>query len=184
MVSSPSGGGKTSIIQEVRRRNPEYELSVSATTRPRRPSEVDGVDYYFVTQEEFDEYVRDNRFVEWAEVHGYLYGTLKEQIAGKLAAGKTIMFDIDVYGGMSVRREFPEKSLLIFLCPPSEDELVSRLQRRNSESEQEIEKRLERFKMEMSFAERYDIQIVNVDFDQTVEQVEKAIRKCQARLEV
>ncbi len=184
VVSSPSGGGKTSIIEEVRKRHPEFDYSVSATTRPKRPGEVHGVDYLFVSDKQFDAYLQVGSFVEWAGVHDCRYGTLKEPILRMLEAGKVVMLDLDVHGGMNVKREFPEKSLLIFLCPPSENELVNRLQKRNSESEQEIERRLERMQMELSYVDRYDVQIVNRDFGQSVRQVERAIQECQARLEV
>jgi guanylate kinase len=181
VISSPSGGGKTSIIRELIRRHPEYRYSISATTRPKRQYETDGKDYFFLSDEEFDRWLREGEFIEWAEVHGYRYGTPKRPIEAMLKEGAVVLLDIDVIGGMNVRRLFPEQSLLIFLKPPSLEVLKERLRGRKSESPEQIQRRLERLPMEMQYANAYDVQIVNDEFDRTVDEVDRVI---QNKLEV
>ena len=184
IVSSPSGGGKTSVIHEVRRRNSKYGYSISATTRPRRESEIDGSDYYFITDKQFDEYIEKKSFVEWANVHGFRYGTLKETIEKQLNDDKIVLLDIDVIGGMNVKKQFPDNSFLIFLYPPSKQELVQRLEKRNSDSKEDIERRIGRLPMEMSHVDKYDVKIINYKLDETVQLVEQEIKKYQSKLEV
>lgn len=184
VVSSPSGGGKTSVIYALLKKNPHFGYSVSATTRTCREGEEDGTDYYFLSDKEFDKNIRQEGFIEWAEVHGFRYGTLKKPIDEMVRKGKIILLDIDVVGGMNVRKSFPDSSLLIFLMPPSEQALIDRLKDRNSESPEQIEKRLSRLSMEMSYADKYDMRIINDEFDETVEKVQEAILAHLARLEV
>ncbi len=184
VVSSPSGGGKTSIIQEVRQRNSKYGYSISVTTRPKRELEIDGSDYYFRTDKEFDEYIEKKKFIEWANVHGFRYGTLKETIENQLEDDKLVLLDIDVIGGMNVKKQFPDNSLLIFLYPPSEQELMQRLKKRNSDTKEDIERRISRLPMEMSYVDKYDVKIINYKFVETVQLVEQEIKKYQSKLEV
>jgi guanylate kinase len=175
VLSSPSGGGKTSVIREILRRRPEFGYSLSATTRPKRGHEVDGKDYYFLTREAFLKKIKAGDFVEWAEVHGQLYGTPKSSVESQLAAGKVVLLDIDVDGGLQIRRLFPEQSLLIFLLPPSLEVLIKRLQGRSTETEEQIKKRLERVPKEITHALNYDVLVVNDDFNKTVEKVMRLI---------
>ena len=158
VISSPSGGGKSSVIRTIRNHYPEYKYSISATTRKKRPRETHGVDYYFVSNEEFDRYIEQDGFIEWAEVHTDRYGTLKKPIKKMLENGDVVLLDIDVIGGMNVSRLYSECSLLIFLKPPSLEELKRRLLGRKSENENQIKKRLERLPREMSYANKYDYQ--------------------------
>ena len=183
VISSPSGGGKSSIIREILKRHPEYKYSISATTRPRRHYERDGVDYYFLSDDEFDRRLQQGDFIEWAWVHGHRYGTLKKPIEKMLANGDVVLLDIDVIGGRNVRKLFPENSLLIFLKPPSVEELIRRLKGRKSETEEQIKKRLERLPMEMAAADEYDVQIVNDDFEETVRQVDRIISEYRKKME-
>jgi len=176
VISSPSGGGKTTVVKRILDRGDDrFVYSVSATTRPPRPGEKDGRDYFFLSEEEFRRRIQEGAFAEWAEVHGHLYGTLKDQIDRNLKAGKIILLDIDVKGGLSLRRAFPEDSLLIFLAPPSLDVLEKRLRQRGTDSEEEISRRLQRVKMELDAAQKYDTVIVNEDLDVTVQAVLEAI---------
>ena len=184
VISSPSGGGKTSVIKTILHDNPGYKYSISATTRKKRARETHGIDYYFITNEEFDLYIEQDEFIEWAHVHSYRYGTLKKPIHKLLNNGDIVILDIDVIGGMNVKRLFPENSLLIFLKPPSIEELKRRLQGRKSENRIQIQKRLERLPQEMGFAHKYDVQIVNRYFKETVKQVKMAIEKTLKELEV
>lgn len=182
VVSAPSGGGKTTILRAVEKNNPEFDYSISATTRPKRSKETHGKDYYFISNKEFDDYVKEGKFIEWAEVHGNRYGTFRESIEIQLSDGKVVLLDIDVIGGMNVKKQFPHNSLLVFLFPPSEKELINRLEKRRSESKEEIEKRISRLPMEMSYVDEYDVKIVNYEFNETVRQVEQEILKYQSKI--
>ena len=184
VISSPSGGGKSSVIRTILNHYPEYRYSISATTRKKRAREAHGVDYYFISNEEFDNYIEQDEFIEWAEVHTDRYGTLKKPIKKMLENGDVVLLDVDVIGGMNVSRLFPECSLLIFLKPPSLEELERRLFGRKSENMDQIQKRLERLPKEMSYADKYNYQIVNRDFKETVNQVENLIEKTLKDLEV
>ncbi|HDL78367.1 MAG TPA: guanylate kinase [Bacteroidetes bacterium] len=184
VLSSPSGGGKTSVIQEILKRKPEYAVSVSATTRPRRGHEINGKDYFFLSEDAFKKAIQKGEFVEWADVHGYLYGTPHASIDSKLKEGKVVLLDIDVEGGMAIKKLFPDQSLLIFLKPPSVEALVRRLKGRSTETEAQIKKRLKRIPMEMAFMEKYDVVIVNDDFNRTVQEVINTIEAHRNRLEV
>ena len=159
------------MIREVLKRRPDFEYSISATTRPKRGHEVDGKDYYFLTREEFKKRIEAGDFVEWAEVHGHLYGTPKSALQAQLAAGKVVLLDIDVDGGLQIRKLFPDRSLLIFLLPPSMEVLTERLKGRSTESDEQIKRRLERIPKEISRAAKYDVIVVNDDFNETVEKV-------------
>jgi len=183
VVSSPSGGGKTTVIRTLLQRHPEYGYSISATTRAQRLHERHGEDYYFLSDAEFDRMIACEQLIEWAEVHGYRYGTPKEPIAQMLQAGRIVLLAIDVIGGMNVRKFFPQQSLLIFLKPPSLVELKRRLLSRKSETNGQIQKRLERLPLEMSYSDRYDVQIINRDFQTTVTQVEQVIQDYKTKLE-
>ncbi|NOZ55205.1 MAG: guanylate kinase [Calditrichaeota bacterium] len=178
VISSPSGGGKTTVVKRILDSGDDrFVYSVSATTRPPRPGEKDGRDYFFLSDEEFRRRIQEGAFAEWAEVHGHLYGTLKDQIDRNLKAGKIILLDIDVKGGLSLKRAFPEDSLLIFLAPPSLEVLEKRLRQRGTDSEEEINRRLQRVKMELDAAKQYDTVIVNEDLDTTVREVLEAIER-------
>ena len=178
VISSPSGGGKTTVVKRILGTGDDrFVYSVSATTRPPRPGEKDGRDYFFLSEEEFRRRIEEGAFAEWAEVHGHLYGTLKDQIERNLKAGKIILLDIDVKGGLSLRSAFPDDSLLIFLAPPSLKVLEERLRGRGTDSEEEIERRLQRVKMELDAARHYDRVIVNENLDATVQAVLEAIEE-------
>ncbi|MBC7185577.1 MAG: guanylate kinase [Calditrichaeota bacterium] len=185
VISSPSGGGKTAVVQGLLRRDPStFVYSVTATTRPPRPGEREGVDYYFVRPEQFVRMRDGGELVEWAEVHGYWYGTPRSSIEGPLRQGKVVLMAIDVQGGQAVRRLYPDCSLLVFIKPPSMRVLRERLMKRSTEGAEEIAKRLQRVAMEMSAARTYDHVVVNRELDRTVERVAKLIaaaRRAPAR---
>lgn len=173
-ISSPSGGGKTTIIHEVQKRRPEIGYSVSCTTRKPRTGEINGKDYIFLSEREFKQHIEHDEFLEWESVHGYLYGTLIETVSRAKHAGQHLLFDIDVYGAQSLKRAFPD-SLLIFLNPPDLDTLMLRLKSRAKDSQEEIDNRLKRVEIEMEIGQQFDIVIVNDKLDDTVNQVIKAI---------
>ena len=176
-LASPSGGGKTTIIHELLKRFPdEFAYSVSSTTREPRPGEIDGRDYHFLSEEEFRRKIERGEFLEWEHVHDYLYGTDKLKIEELLAKGKKVLLDLDVKGTLNVSKKYPHQSITIFIVPPSKDELLNRLKKRGTDSEQEIERRLERYKMEMEYAKYFQHVVVNDDLSQAVNRVLQIIR--------
>lgn len=161
VISSPSGGGKSTLAKHMMQLYPELEFSVSATTRPIRKGEIEGKDYFFLTREEFKEKIQEGDFVEYEEFFGNMYGTLKSEIEKAVKHNKRIIFDVDVKGAMSLKKAFPAESLLIFIAPPSIDALRQRLTKRSTESTEDIEKRVHRSEMEMSYQSKFDYVIIN-----------------------
>jgi len=168
IVSAPSGSGKSTIVHYLMEEHPEFRLafSVSATSRPPRGEEQDGVDYYFLSPEEFKRHIVDGDFLEYEEVYeDRLYGTLKSQVEEKLAAGKNVVFDVDVKGGINIKRYYGDDALSIFIQPPSIDVLRERLIRRGTDEMKQIEERLSKASYEMSFAPQFDRILVNDDLE-------------------
>jgi guanylate kinase len=174
VFSAPSGCGKSTVIKEILKRRPDFSYSISCTTRPIRNYEVDGVHYHFLTKEEFERRIYAGRFLEWAEVHDNFYGTDRIIMEEALVAGKKVLLDIDVIGGGELRVHFPD-SILIFLMPPSTDELRRRLKLRGTDDEAAIERRLSRYPMELAKAQEYPYKIVNNDLEATISEVLRII---------
>jgi len=164
VIAAPSGAGKTSLARALVERDPKIVFSVSATTRPPRVHETDGVDYEFVDEAEFDRMLAANELVEWAVVHGHRYGTPARGIAAALARDETMVLDIDVQGARQIRRAFPD-AVLIFIVPPSGAELVRRLRGRGTEPESERLRRLRNARAELHAAGEFDYVVVNDDFE-------------------
>ncbi len=176
MLSAPSGAGKTTIAREILARYPaEAIFSVSATTRPMRAGERDGIDYYFLTREKFEELIASHALIEYEEIFGNYYGTPKSEVERARQMGKRLLFDIDVKGGLSIRRKFPNESLLIFIAPPDMGTLETRLRARMTESDETVRRRLERAEMEMAMANDYDYIVVNDHLERAVGEVEGII---------
>jgi len=173
-LSAPSGAGKTTLAKALLKRHPELQVSISATTREKRPKETDGVDYIFLTKDEFKTLVASGCFLEYEEVHGNLYGTLKNTVEDLMADNKVVVFDIDVNGALSIKKNYHE-AMLIFINAPNLEELKSRLRRRKSESHEMIEKRLTRIPFEIEQSKKFDHIIVNENFNQTINDIEKLI---------
>lgn len=174
VISAPSGAGKTTICKRLMARDHELRMSVSATTRPPRPTEQNGVDYIFLSEDEFNHKVNRDEFLEHEVVHGYDYGTLKSQVDKLLKQGFHVIFDIDVYGALTIKRKYPN-AILIFLRPPSLNELKERLRRRKSDNPVEIEKRLKRLPEEYEKSKFFDYVVINDELNKTVEKVEQIL---------
>ena len=178
VISAPSGGGKTTIIRKVlENRDTDFRYSISVTTRPRRINEQNGKDYYFIDAKTFEQKIRAGEFVEWAEVHGYYYATPKKPLDQWLEEGKIVFLDLDVQGGLEIKKKYRDAAVLIFVKPPSRQSLVERLKNRKTESDEQITKRLERFPVEMEQAKHYDYKIVNEDLEDTVKEVLRIVQK-------
>jgi len=174
VISAPSGTGKTTIIRKVMDIIPELTFSISATTRDRRSFEVDGKDYFFITEEEFKKKIKNDEFVEWEKFYDYYYGTLKSFVNINLENNKSLIFEVDVMGALSIKKCYPE-SLLIFIEPPSIDALKERLIKRNTETEEDFKKRIARAEMEINYKEKFDCSIMNVNLDNAIEEVKNKI---------
>jgi len=162
VVSGPSGVGKSTVVDRVFKHAAGFVSSVSVTTRPPRGAEKDGVDYFFITREAFERRRDAGELLEWAEVHGNLYGTPAPFVAESLAGGVNVILEIDIQGGMSVKERFPE-AVLIFLLPPGFEALKERLKGRATDEESVIRRRLENAKHELTFSNRYDYIVINDD---------------------
>lgn len=176
VLSSPSGGGKSTLANYLMTLYPEIRFSVSCTTRKKREGEIDGKDYFFLTKEEFEEKVGNGEFAEYEQIFGNYYGTLKSEIKKHLNSGNSILFDVDVKGAVSLRKNFPDDTILIFIYPPSFDELKRRLEKRSTESEDELNIRLERAKEELTYQEKFDHAILNDVLKTAFDDLEKVIK--------
>jgi guanylate kinase len=182
LFSAPSGSGKTTIIREILKRFDCFEFSISATSRLARQGEQDGVDYYFLTPEEFERRVEEGQFLEWEEVYaGTRYGTLKSEIDRIWDNGHVIIFDVDVNGGMNIKKYFGSEALALFVMPPSIEVLEMRLRNRGTESEEAITKRLARSAAELKMAEQLDVTIVNDDLSRAVDETQRVINNYLSR---
>lgn len=175
VVSAPSGAGKTTIVKAILANYPSMLFSVSATTRPKRETETDGNDYFFLARDEFERRIKSGELVEWEEIYGNLYGTLKSEVEKALASGKSMLFDIDVKGGLSIKRKYPNDSLLIFIRPPSVEVLEARLRNRKTEDDETFKRRMARVTMEMGMASQFDHQVINDNLQVAIEEVDKLV---------
>lgn len=176
VISAPSGGGKTSIVKSVLKDFPELKFSVSATTRPCRENEIDGVDYFFITEQEFLKKIQNQEFIEWERFYDYYYGTPKDQVYRAIENNFPILLELDVKGALNVKKIFPQ-AVLIFIDVPSLDELVRRLQARKTENESDLKKRIERAKMELNYKNQFDYIFVNNKLEDVTEEVKNLFRE-------
>ena len=171
VFSAPSGSGKTTIVRHLLKQ-PELnlEFSISATSRESRGQEVDGKDYYFLSLEEFKNKIRNDEFLEWEEVYrDNFYGTLKSEIERIWSNGKHVIFDIDVTGGLRIKKKFPEETLAVFVKPPNLNELIRRLKDRGEESQDKINMRVAKAPVELATAPQFDTIVVNTDLEKALE---------------
>ncbi|MEE9430431.1 MAG: guanylate kinase [Melioribacteraceae bacterium] len=164
VFSAPSGTGKTTIIKNVLKTFPELFFSISVTTRKKRSFEVDGEDYFFLSEAEFKEKVNNDDFLEWGKFFGYYYGTLKSFVFEKINDGISMVLEVDVKGAINIKNYYKD-SVLIFISPPSIEELKKRLRNRKTESDSDFEKRIERAEMELTYKEKFDYNIYNYNLE-------------------
>ena len=164
-ISAPSGAGKTTLCKALRSVQPDIEWSVSHTTRSKRDIEIDGVDYHFITTEKFEELILKEAFAEWENVHGYYYGTTKNNLESALTNDKTLLLEMDVKGSMSVKKLYPQHTFSIFILPPSLEHLRKRLKNRGTDSDERIEIRLKRFQQEIEFQNKFDQVMINENLE-------------------
>ena len=168
IVSAPSGSGKSTIVQYLMKEHPEFKLafSISATSRPPRGEEKHGVEYFFLTPEEFRQRIENNEFLEYEEVYeNRFYGTLKQQVENQREAGQNVVFDVDVKGGINIKKYYGDDALSLFIQPPSVEELRRRLEGRGTDTPEAIAERLAKAEYEMTFAPQFDHIIVNDDLE-------------------
>ena len=174
VISGSSGVGKGTVIKEFLKKHPDFKLSVSCTTRLPREGEINGENYFFLSREEFKERIENGEFLEWAEFSGNIYGTQKSYVERKLAEGKNLILEIDTQGALQVKKAMPEATL-IFILPPSLEELEARLRGRHTESEEAIQKRMSFIKLETDNSKRFDYQIINDSVENAVAELERII---------
>lgn len=169
IFSAPSGAGKTTIVKQLLAAFPQLEFSVSATSRAMREGEINGKDYYFIPADDFRKKIAENEFLEWEEVYqNQYYGTLKSELQRIWDKGHHVIFDVDVVGGLNIKNAYPEKSMAVFVMPPSFEILKERLTNRSTENEESLKKRLEKAKWELSFADKFDVVLVNDKLEECV----------------
>ena len=177
IISAPSGSGKTTICKYLQKLDSSINFSVSCTTRQKRASEVEGKDYFFITNEEFEKKINDAEFIEWEQIHGdFYYGTLKSTLEKAINEDKRILLELDVKGATSVKKLYPNKSLSIFIEPPSVEVLKLRLEKRGTDNDERIIKRLERLESELSYKSNFDYHVINDDLDQAVDEIMNIIK--------
>ncbi len=170
VISAPSGTGKTTVISRLLEQNPYLVRAITCTTRPPRGREMDGVDYFFLAKNEFERRVETGEFLEWAQVHGFLYGTLREVCMDILDGGRDVVLNVDVQGALNLKKIYPE-AVLIFLSPPSLEVLEERLKGRGTDALEVIVQRIQNAKFELSMKKEYDYEVVNDDLQKAVERL-------------
>ncbi|MFO7447527.1 MAG: guanylate kinase [Ignavibacteriaceae bacterium] len=175
-VSAPSGAGKTTIVKRILNDIPGLVFSISATTRKKRQNETNGVEYFFLSEEEFLAKIEKNEFVEWEKFYDYYYGTFRSFIDNTINAGKPVILEVDVKGALAIKSIYPD-AVLIYIVPPSFDELVKRLKNRQTETEADFKKRVERAQMELGLKDKFDFFVENSDLDKAVKDTKSLIKK-------
>lgn len=178
IFSAPSGAGKTTIVRHLLEKNLNLGFSVSATSRAPRPNEIDGIDYHFLSVDKFKLKIENDEFLEWEEVYkNVYYGTLKSEVEEKRNRGQHVIFDVDVVGGLNIKKFYGNEALAVFVQPPSVEELRNRLKNRSTETEEKIQMRIEKAEHELSFAGRFDVIVINNELEQACNDALMIIRE-------
>jgi len=178
IFSAPSGAGKTTIVKHLLESNLNLQFSISAASRPKRHNETDGKDYYFISAEDFRHKIKNDEFLEWEEVYkDHFYGTLKSEVERILNQGNNVIFDVDVIGGLNIKKYYGDKVLAVFVMPPSIKHLEQRLRGRATDSEENLKKRIKKAEHELSFKDDFDYVLVNDELKTAFEEAEKVIRE-------
>ncbi len=177
IFSAPSGAGKTTLVKYIMSAMDDLAFSVSAASRKKRPGETDGKDYYFMTVDEFKQKIRNGEFIEWEEVYkDHFYGTLRSEVERIRNSGKHVVFDVDVKGGLNIKKIYGDDALAIFIKPPSIETLKQRLIQRGTDDRKEIETRIAKAERELSYADRFDVIIVNDDLEKAKREAYKVVK--------
>ena len=175
VISAPSGAGKTTLCRALQKKYPEISFSISSTTRPKREYEKNGYDYDFISDAEFKKMIQVNKFIEFEEVHGYYYGTPKANIDDVIANNKYLLLEVDVKGALKIKKAYPEQAVTVFITLPDVSDLLERLRKRGTESEERIKKRMERIVMELEHKNEFDYCIINDDLNRALNELIKII---------
>lgn len=175
VFSAPSGSGKTTIVRNILKEFPDLVFSISATTRKPRNVEKHGIDYFFISEDEFKDKIDKNEFVEWEKFYDYYYGTLKSFIEKEIIKGVSVVLEVDVKGAVNIKESYHD-AVLIFISPPSLEELTNRLINRNTETDIDLKKRIERAEMEMSYKNKFDHIILNDNLQEAKKEAEEIIK--------
>ncbi len=176
IFSAPSGSGKTTIVKSLLEKKLGLEFSISATSRPQRKNEIDGKDYHFLTTEEFKAKINNNEFVEWEEVYeNRFYGTLKSEVERIWSKGNHVIFDVDVVGGVNIKKLYQDRALAIFVMPPSIEELEKRLLLRSTDSAKDIKNRVDKAQEELTYSNQFDLIIVNDKLEEAIQKAKEAV---------
>jgi guanylate kinase len=177
VIASPSGGGKSTIAKHVLNKYPNVKFSISATTRQMRPGETQGKEYYFLTKDEFNQKIQNDELLEYEEIFGNIYGTLKSEVIRLTSQNLVPLFDVDVKGAMNIKNIYPENTLLLFIEPPSQKVAEERLRNRKSETEEQIQTRIKRYQLEISMKDEFDFCVINDDLQRAISEVEIIIER-------
>lgn len=176
IFSAPSGAGKTTIVKHLLNQDMNLGFSVSATSREPRPNEINGKDYYFISNKEFQKKIKNSEFLEWEEVYkGIYYGTLKSDVERIRDSGRNVIFDVDVVGGLNIKQFYGNEALAVFVQPPSVEELRNRLKNRSTETEDKIQMRIAKAEHELSFASQFDIILINDNLENACEEAKRIV---------
>lgn len=182
IFSAPSGAGKTTIVRHLLAENADLSFSISACSREPRPNEVDGRDYHFLGVEGFKAKIQEDAFIEWEEVYeNNFYGTLHSEVERIWSMGKTVVFDVDVIGGLNIKRQFGAQALSVFVQPPSVEELEKRLRARSTETEEKIQMRMSKARQELALADQFDIRLLNINLDEACREAHQLVRDFVAK---
>lgn len=176
VFSAPSGSGKTTIIRKILDEYNELVFSISATTRNRRGAEIDGKDYFFISEDEFLEKIENDEFIEWEKFYDYYYGTLKRFVENQLQNHHSVLLEVDVKGALKIKEKYAN-SILIFIAPPNKEVLIERLINRKTETKEDLLKRIKRAEMELEYKDKFDYVVINNELNDAIEKVKNIIHK-------